>query len=128
MVMFIRKIKNSSGQTYYHLVESYREGRKVRQRTLMSLGKAGDGNLDKLLKATSRYQDAATIADLAKEISVDQTYILGPLLVLKRLFEDLGVNKTLDRILGRSSQAKNRSQKNCFHDCCKPFYATWIKA
>ena len=96
--MFIRKIKNSRGKTYYHLVESYREGKKVRQRTLLPLGKAGDGNLEKLLKATSRYQDALTVSELAKEISVDQTYILGPLLVLEKLFEDLGINEIIEKI------------------------------
>ena len=56
--MYIRKIKNKTGTTYYHLVESYRESKKVRQRTLLSLGKTGDGTLASLLKATARYQDA----------------------------------------------------------------------
>ena len=67
--------------TYYHLVDSYREGKKVRQRTLLSLSKTGDGTLNKpLFKATAHYQDVISIAELAKEISVDKTFILGPLL------------------------------------------------
>ncbi len=96
--MYIRKIKNKTGTTYYHLVESYREGKKVRQRTLLSLGKTGDGTLDKLLKATARYQDAVSVAELAKDISVDKTFILGPLLILEKLFEELGINHIIEKI------------------------------
>ena len=33
-IMFIRKITNAQKKTYYHLVESYREGKRVRHRTL----------------------------------------------------------------------------------------------
>jgi hypothetical protein len=40
--MYIKITKNAKGQTYYHLVESYRYNGKVKQRTLMSLGKADD--------------------------------------------------------------------------------------
>ena len=97
--MYIRKIKSNTGTTYYHLVESYREGKKVRQRTLLSLGKTGDGTLDKLLKATARYQDAVSIAELAKSISVDKTFILGPLLILEKLFEELGINHAIEKIV-----------------------------
>lgn len=96
--MYIRKIKNQTGKTYYHLVESYREGKKVRQRTLLSLGRAGDGNLENLLKATARYQNVATVSELAKEISIDKTFILGPLLVLEKIFEELGINDVLQNL------------------------------
>ena len=40
--MYIKITKNAKGQAYYHLVESYRHNGKVKQRTLMSLGKADD--------------------------------------------------------------------------------------
>jgi hypothetical protein len=37
--MFIKITKNAKGQAYYHLVKVYRHNGKVKQRTLMSLGK-----------------------------------------------------------------------------------------
>ena len=40
--MFNKATTNSAGQTYYQLVESYRQNGKVRHRTLLSLGKAGE--------------------------------------------------------------------------------------
>ncbi len=96
--MFIRKIKNPTGQTYYHIVESYREGKKVRQRTLLSLGRIEDGNLEALVQSAGRHLDILTASQLAKELSTEKTFILGPLLILEKLFEDLGINKVIEHI------------------------------
>jgi len=43
--MYIKITKNAKGQAYYHLVESYRHNGKVKQRTLMSLGKVDDNRI-----------------------------------------------------------------------------------
>ena len=95
--MYIRKNKNPSGNIYYQLVESYREGQKVRQRILLSLGKQGDGKLDNLAEAVSRYKKLITAEQLAKKLSVEDTYILGPLVILEKLFETLKLNSTLKK-------------------------------
>ena len=96
--MFIRKTRNSAGQTYLHLVESYRINGKVRQRTLLSLGRMEEGKLDELAQAIARHQNLLSALDVAKNISVDATYILGPLLVLRGLFDKLGIDEALERI------------------------------
>ena len=44
----IRTTTNCAGQSYFHLVESYREGGKVKQRTLLALGRKEDGGLEAL--------------------------------------------------------------------------------
>lgn len=93
--MFIKITKNSLGQSYYHLVESYRDNGKVRQRTLLSLGRDGKDRLDELAAAISRHKDVFTVLELAKNISVENTYILGPLLVLNRLFAQSGIDCVL---------------------------------
>ena len=98
--MFIRKVKNPTGQAYYHIVESYREGKRVRQRTLLSLGRIEDGNLEALVQSAGRHLDILTASQLAKELSTEETFILGPLLILDRLFEDLGINKVIEDIRG----------------------------
>lgn len=94
-VVYIRITRNTAGQKYYHLVESYRDGKKVRQRVLLSLGKVGENRLDELAAAISRHKEIFSILELAKNISVAETYIWGPLLVLKRLFEKSGIDKVL---------------------------------
>jgi Transposase DDE domain len=98
--VYIRTTTNTAGQEYFHLVESYREGGKVRQRILMSLGRAGEDRMDDVISAISKYKDVLTLIDLAKNISVADTFILGPLLVLQRLFEQSGIDRVLTKIAG----------------------------
>jgi hypothetical protein len=97
--MYIKITKNKIGQSYYHLVESYRDQGKVRQRTLLSLGKVGEDRLDELLGAISRHRDVITVLEAAKSLSVTDTYILGPLLVLEHLFKRFGITTILDNIM-----------------------------
>jgi transposase len=96
--VFIRVTKNAAGQGYYHLVESYREGGKVKQRTLLSLGRVEDDKLDELAEAIAKHKEIFTAANLAKSMSVDQTFVLGPLLVLRELFKTLGIDHALGRL------------------------------
>jgi len=96
--MFIKTTINSAGQAYYHLVESYRLDGKVKHRTLLSLGKAGEDRMDELIAALSKHKEILTILELAKSVEVKDTYILGPLLVLERLFEKSGINHILKSI------------------------------
>lgn len=99
--MFIKATTNSVGQTYYHLVESYRLNGKVKHRTLLSLGKAGEDRMDEVLGAISKHKEILTIVELAKTIDVKDTYILGPLLVLERLFQKGGIHSILESISAR---------------------------
>lgn len=96
--MYIRTTKNSVGQEYYHLVEAYREGGKVRQRTLMSLGKKGQDLMDNVIAAIGKHKEVLTLFELSKTISIQDTFILGPLLVLEQLFEISGIDQILASI------------------------------
>lgn len=95
--MYVKTTKNQSGQTYYHLVESYWEDGKSKQRTLMSLGRAGEDRMYDVVAAISKHKDVFTILELAKSIDVEDTYILGPLLILDRLFKDSGIDYALKK-------------------------------
>ena len=99
--MFIRTTRNAAGQAYYHLVESYRDEGKVRQRTLLSLGRVEDGKLQELASAIAKHTELNTALDLAKSVDVESTYVLGPLLVLQGLFERLGIDEVLERVQGK---------------------------
>ena len=98
MFVFIKVTKNSSGQSYYHLVESYRECGKVKQRTLLALGRAGEDRMEEVVAAIARHKEIFTILELAKSISVENTYILGPLLILQRMFETSGIDGVLKSV------------------------------
>jgi hypothetical protein len=110
--MFIKITKNSKGVGYYHLVESFRDNGKVKQRTLLSLGRVEEGKLEALGELISRHVETTQIFDLAKSIDIKDTYILGPLLVLQRLMDSLGVNNILQTI-------RNNNHKRLKFDFCK---------
>jgi transposase len=105
--MYLKVTKNTAGQSYYHLVESYWSEGKSRQRTLLSLGRVGvDGEqkLDELSNAISKHRETLTITQLAKEISVNETFILGPLLILEKLFDLIGINDVISQMSARHPQ------------------------
>src|SRR3972149_1135857 len=103
-VMFIRITTNRKGQGYYHLVESYRDQGKVKQRILLSLGKVGEDRLDDLISAISRHKDVLTALDAAKSLEIEDTYILGPLLILQHIFARFGIQPLLAKIAAQHPQ------------------------
>lgn len=115
--MYLKVTKNSAGQPYYHLVESYWADGKSRQRTLLSLGRVGDGGeekMDEVVAAISKRREVLTVAQLANEISVEQTFILGPLLILEKLFDRLGINDVGSEIVSTHPQLELDFRKTLF--------------
>jgi transposase len=106
--MYIRITKNSRGDAYYHLVESFRHEGKVRQRVLLSLGRVDEGKLEKLAEAISKHLDRVTALSLADSIDINNTYLYGPLLLLEHMTEQLGISKILSGI----AQGHDRLQFN----------------
>ena len=103
--MYIKITRNQAGQGYYHLVESYRENGKTRQRTLLSLGRVGEeGRLKNLAEALARHEQVVTAVDLAHEVSVSDTFILGPLVLLEKMFETTGISAVMDRLIEKHSR------------------------
>lgn len=133
--MYIRTTKNQKGQSYFHLVESYREDGKVKQRTLMSLGRVEDNRLEELAAAISKHLETISIFNLSKEIDISDTYILGPLLVLERMLEVLGINAALQNVLSKHKRLQFDFKKIVFTQICSRFikpvsklalYDNWI--
>lgn len=96
--MYIRITKNQKGDAYYHLVESFRQDGKVKQRTLLSLGRVEDNKLEQLSEALSKHLDTIHVLALAKHIDINSAYIYGSLLILDRLMETLGINSVISEI------------------------------
>ena len=100
--MFIKKTKNSRGQTYYHI--AYWKDGKSKHRTLMSLGRAKDTRLEDLFKLISRHLDVISANQLAKKIDVKDTFILGPLIIIDALFKQLGLYELLAELKKKTCQ------------------------
>lgn len=96
--MYIKTTKNAKGQAYYHLVESYRHNGKVKQRTLMSLGKVDDNRIEETIQVLQKFADHLSAIDIAKDVDVEAAYILGPVLVLDKVMEQYGIHHILQHI------------------------------
>jgi len=119
--MFIKTTRNKNGTAYYHLVESYRLDGKVKQRTLLSLGRVEDGKLDQLAEALSKHSEKLSVFNLAKDVDVKDTYILGPLLVLRRMMDELGVSECLSVLQSRHKKLQFDFEKVVFTQVCSRF-------
>lgn len=119
--MYIRVTKNQRGHAYYHLVESYRQEGKVKQRVLLSLGRVEENKLEELAEAINKHLETANIFNLAREIDIDSTYILGPLLVLERMMDQLGITEVLRKISADHKKLQFDFQKVVFTQVCSRF-------
>jgi len=133
--MYIRTTTNGKGVAYYHLVESYRDHGKVKQRTLLSLGKVEDGKLEQLAEAISKHTDKISVFNLAKDVDISDTYILGPLLILERMINTLGLSDCLSMLQRKHKKLEFDFKKVIFTQICSRFvkpvsklalYDNWI--
>lgn len=101
MFVRIKKVKNNS---YLQIVENRREGKTVKQRVLITLGKAEEfitsGKLDSLARSFLKYTQAVKVVDAHREGSIlaHGTKSLGPVLVFERLWKELGIPAALDNL------------------------------
>ncbi len=98
--MFVR-IKNSHGYKYLQIVESKREGKKVKQRVLTTLGQldalAASGKIDALTRSLAKFSSIRTIIDAHREgtIQAHRTLSIGPALLFDRLWQQLGIKEAI---------------------------------
>jgi hypothetical protein len=97
--MYTRVVKgrNRDGSTRYYLqlVESHRRNGKVRQELICSIGRLDilqtSGGLDRLIGSLVRHSERCWVeAEAGGLVSWARTY--GPVLVFRRLWEDLGLS------------------------------------
>jgi len=90
------------GHRYLYLVESVREGKVVRQRTIKALGRKdvliASGELDRLASSIARHSERSVIVSDIDAGRIASLRIGGPLL-FGRLWDRLGVGDVLEEIL-----------------------------
>ena len=91
------------GHRYLYLVESVRDGRTVRQRTIKALGRKealiASGELDRLASSIARHSERSMILSDIDAGRIASRRIGGPLL-FGRLWERLGIGEVLGDLLG----------------------------
>jgi len=105
--MFVR-VKTSHGYKYLQIVESKREGKKVKQRVLTTLGQldalSESGKIDDLTRSLAKFSSIRTIIDAHREgsIQANRTVSVGPALVFERLWQQLGIKEAIQGELSSS--------------------------
>jgi len=106
--MFAR-VKSSGDRKYLQIVESRREGRKVRQRVLATLGRLDSlkarGHLDGVVRSLVRFSEKLEVveAHAAGALEARRVTKLGPGLIFGRLWEQTGIQGVLNALLSDRS-------------------------
>ena len=94
--------KVARGHRYLYLVESVREGKRVRQRTIRALGRKdvlhASGELDRLIASLARHSERAMVLSDMEAGRLACIRIGGPLL-FGRLWERLGLGEVVNELL-----------------------------
>lgn len=102
MIMFVR-VKKSGNYKYLQIVHTYREGKKVKQRVVSTLGR-----LDKLQEKRDIESITQSLSKFSKNILLvltdesdlkSDSLIIGPVLVFRRLWEEAGLPAIFKELL-----------------------------
>jgi transposase len=102
--MFIR-IKGKGPYRYLQLVENHREGKKVVQRVLCTLGRVEElmesGTTDALMRSLARFSQQVNIIDGYRDGHLEAGNVrqLGPDLVFSRLWRETEIQPVINEIL-----------------------------
>ena len=94
--MFFR-VKGTAERKYLQIAESYRDGKKVRQRIIATLGRLDalqqSGQLDRLLRSGLRFSEKLRVLDAHAAGETEPVSItrIGPDLVFGRLWQEMGL-------------------------------------
>jgi len=110
--MFVR-VKASGGHRYLQVVENERDGSRVRQRVVTTLGRLDQlqaaGAVDSLLLSLSRFSEKVRVLEAHRTGALEARSVtrIGADLVFGRLWQELGLKRILDRLLADRDFAFN---------------------
>ena len=101
--MFARA-KKSGPYQYLQIVENHREGIKVVQRVISTIGRLdrlqAKGDIESLVRSLSRFSEQTLLVLSGKSELMAEAKKIGPTLIFERLWEELGIGKVLKILLG----------------------------
>lgn len=100
--MFAR-IKKSGKYQYLQIVENRRDGKKITQRVIATIGRMDklntNGSVETLIRSLSRFSEKTLLVLSGKSDVKADSQKIGPALIFERLWENLGINKVIQSIL-----------------------------
>ena len=104
--MYFRK-KTTGGRTYLQIVHARREGSRIRQQVIATLGRldelAASGQLERLLRSGARFAAKAMVLAAAQDGTASEIDVrrLGPALVFERLWAETGCQAVIEALAGQ---------------------------
>lgn len=101
--MYFRK-KVSEGRVYLQIAESRREGKRVRQRVICTLGRLDElqasGQIERLVRSGARFAEKAMVLSALQRDAVERlgTWRIGPALVFERLWAETGLQAVIEAL------------------------------
>jgi transposase len=100
--MFARS-KKSGNYEYLQVVENRREGTKVNQRVIATLGRLDQmhakGEVETLVRSLARFSEQALLVLSGRSVISAESTKIGPALIFERLWKELGLPKVLQGLL-----------------------------
>lgn len=100
--MFVR-VKKSKEYKYLQIVQTYREGKKVKQRVVSTLGRLDQlqekGDIETISRSLSKFSENILLVLTGKSDIRSDSSIIGPVLVFKRIWEESGLSAIFREVL-----------------------------
>ena len=100
--MFVR-LKKSGDYKYLQIVQTYREGRKVKQRVISTLGRLEQlqerGDIESIISSLSKYSREVILCLTGRSDPKSESFIIGPVLVFERLWRESGIHSVINNLL-----------------------------
>ncbi len=100
--MFART-KKSGKYEYLQIVENHRDGSKVNQRVIATLGRLDQmhakGDIETLVRSLARFSEKALLILSGRSDITAECTSIGPALIFELLWKDLGISKALQGLL-----------------------------
>lgn len=100
--MYVR-LKRTGHYNYLQIVQTHREGKKVKQRIISTLGRLEDlqdkGDIDSILSSLSKFSDEVLLHLSKGGQPTSEALTIGPVLIFSRLWKEIGLQAILNKLL-----------------------------
>jgi transposase len=100
--MFVR-LKKTGNYRYLQIVQTYREGKKVKQRVISTLGRLEElqakGEIESIITSLSKYSQEVLMCLTGRGDPKSISFIIGPVLVFERLWRECGMYSIINQLL-----------------------------
>jgi len=100
--MFVR-LKKTGNYQYLQIVQTYREGKKVKQRVISTLGRLEElqekGEIESIITSLSKYSQEVIMCLTGRSDSKSVSFIIGPVLIFERLWRECGLYSIINQLL-----------------------------